>query len=83
MVEVPLLSFPFMNVASCPNESPYSGVTPLSCWTRTGELFCLLYNALRNGKLIGLRNPFNDDLIASGSDDGKVRVPEQEDREIG
>lgn len=39
VVEVPLLSFLFMNVASCPNESPYSGVTPLSCWTPTGERF--------------------------------------------
>lgn len=55
-------------------ESPYFVATPRWCSTRTGK-YCggHIYNC--NSELNVSRNPFNDDLIASCSDDGKVWLP--------
>ena len=53
----------------CLNSCLYSEDTLLWSWTRTGKARTMHDYA---NTQIGHRSPFNDSLVASGSDDGKV-----------
>ena len=75
-------SFPQRKRVGYLNEYPFSEGILRLYWTRIGALS--LVSRLRKST-DWQRNPFNDSLIASGSDDGKVTsitVP-QEPRLIG
>lgn len=77
MVE-PLPLFLSKNGASFRSESPCFADTLQLSWTPTGTGSGTVFGETPRSHRPG-RNPFNDDLIASGSDDGKAllwRVPE-------
>jgi coronin-1B/1C/6 len=59
-----------MKKADCQSRFRYFGVILDQFWIRTG----MVGKALSIGKADTTRNPFNDRVIASGSDDGKVFI---------
>lgn len=70
-----MLLYPSMRKAACRSRSLFSEDILRRCWTQIGE--CRSCRWKRGADLP--RNPFNDRIIASGSDDGKVfiwQVPE-------
>lgn len=68
-MEVLSLSFLHARRAAYPNEYLSSEDILRLYWTQTGEQG---YGSRRFGHPDRRRNPFNDSLVASGSDDGKV-----------
>lgn len=70
MVVALSLWFPYMSGGSSPRGYPCSAAILRLSWIRTGERDNLVRVAWPDND----RNPFNDDLIASGSDDGKVQL---------
>lgn len=72
-------SFLWKNEASSQSASLCAEATLPLFWTPTGKQLLLTPNTA-HALILYLRNPFNDDLIASGSDDGKVRNPTSQHR---
>jgi WD40 repeat protein len=54
-----------------PNGFPFSEDIPRRCWIQIGVL---TKGCGRKHRSLTSRNPFNDSIIASGSDDGKVFI---------
>lgn len=70
MVEAHSLSFLSVSEDVCQNDCPFFADTLRLCWIQIGWWI----NWLQEGQGSYCdRNPFDDSLLASGSDDGKVR----------
>ena len=67
----PLLLYQSMRREDCPSEYRCSEGTPRSYWILIGEYYATEVHIAVIDKVP--RNPFDDSVIASGSDDGKVR----------